>query len=470
MMGAIWRNGLDIFCRKGATSGITMNKPLLLLSFVSIMALARADSWPQWLGPRRDGVWRESDILEKFPAAGPEILWRKELHGGYAGPAVADGLVIITDRIAGPPMKRAPGERGIPELPGQERVLALEAGTGKVRWEHIYEARYRIDFPSGPRATPVIDGERVYVLGAMGDLFCLKAADGKAAWHVNLMKHFSLGEPPVWGWAAHPLLHKGRIIVLAGGPGSAVAAFDAVTGKEAWRALDAKEIGYAPPTIATVNGQEQLMVWYPEAVAGLDPETGKQLWTVAYPVEGKHQRPEVTIAMPRVENDVMVITSFYHGALALKFEGGEPKVLWNKKSTSRSSFNAGLHTTMTTPILKDGYIYGICGGGELRCLDAKSGERVWETLEHLKGKPTMFGTSFLIEQGGRFLIWTDLGDLVMAKLSPERYEETGRAHLLEPLENARGRDVTWSHPAFAEKKLFGRNSKELICVDLGRKG
>lgn len=452
---------------------ITMNAAFSLLS-ASLLTLSAtgslADAWPQWLGPHRDAVWRETGIIDQFPATGPEILWRKELQGGYAGPAVGGGLVIITDRIAGPPIKRAPGERGIPELPGQERIVALDSGSGQVKWQHAYEAPYRIDFPSGPRATPIIDGGRVYVLGAMGDLLCLEAADGKLAWKVNLMKHLELAEPPVWGWAAHPLLHQGRLIVMGGGKGSAVVAFDAASGKEAWRALDAKEIGYAPPVVAKVNGREQLIVWHTEALAGLDPESGKQLWTVAYPVEGKHQRPEVTIAMPRVENDTLVVTSFYHGALALKFDEGQPKVLWNKKSTSRSSFNAGLHTTMTTPVVKDGYIYGICGGGELRCLDAKTGERVWETLEHLRGKPTMFGTSFLIEQGDRVFIWTDLGDLIIAKLSPEKYEEISRAHLLDPLENARGREVTWSHPAFAEKKFFGRNSKELICVDLEKKG
>jgi outer membrane protein assembly factor BamB len=193
------------------------------------------------------------------------------------------------------------------------------------------------------------------------------------------------------------------------------------------------------------------------------------IWTVAYPVEGKHQRPEVTIGMPRVSDNQLFVSSFYHGGLMLQFDGEKADVLWNKKSTSRSSFNAGLHTTMTTPALKDGFIYGICGGGELRCLNAKTGERVWETLDHLQGKQTMFGTSFLVqigEQSDRFFIWTDLGDLIIARLTPEKYEEISRAHLLDPIENARGRDVVWSHPAFANKKFFARNQKEIICVSL----
>jgi hypothetical protein len=128
---------------------------------------------------------------------------------------------------------------------------------------------------------------------------------------------------------------------------------------------------------------------------------------------------------------------------------------------------------MATPVLKDGFIYGICAAGELRCLDAKSGERVWESREHLGGKERMFGTSFLVQQGDqsdRFFIWTDLGDLIIARLTPEKYQEISRTHLLEPTENARGRDVVWSHPAFANKAVFVRNQKELICVSLDGKG
>ncbi|HVK57476.1 MAG TPA: PQQ-binding-like beta-propeller repeat protein, partial [Candidatus Kapabacteria bacterium] len=240
-------------------------------------------------------------------------------------------------------------------------------------------------------------------------------------------------------------------------------------GKELWRALTSREIGYAPPVIAKVAGKEQVIIWHTEAVAGVRPESGEVIWSVQYPVEGKHQRPEVTIAMPRVEGDLLFVTSFYHGGLMLKFTGEKAEVLWNKKSTSRSSFNAGLHTTMTTPVLKDGFIYGICGTGELRCLRADTGERVWETREHVNGKETVFGTSFLIkngERGDRFFIWTDLGDLIIADLTPEKYREVSRAHLLDPVENARGRDVVWSHPAFAQKSFFARNQKEIICVSL----
>jgi outer membrane protein assembly factor BamB len=250
-------------------------------------------------------------------------------------------------------------------------------------------------------------------------------------------------------------------------------AFEKATGKEAWRALTTREVGYAPPVIAKVAGKDQLVVWHTEAVAGLRPQTGEVIWTVAYPPEGRPQRPEVTVRMPRVSGELLFVSSYYHGALMLKFEGEKAGVLWNRKSSSKSSFNAGLHSLMTTPVLKDGFIYGVCGASELRCLKAETGERVWETLDHFNGKQAMFGSAFLTqhgEQGNEFFIWTDLGDLIIAKLSPEKYEEVSRAHLLDPVENARGRDVVWSAPAFANKCFFARNQKELICVSLAAEG
>src|SRR5262249_49852168 len=158
------------------------------------------------------------------------------------------------------------------------------------------------------------------------------------------------------------------------------------TGKMLWHALDAKEIGYAPPVIYTIHGQRQLIVWHPDAVTGLVPETGKVLWSQPYPVDGKPQRPEVTIAMPRVERDRLFLTCFYQGSLLLELAADGPKVVWNRRSSSKSVMNDGLHTIMSTPVFKDDCIYGICGFGELRCLDARTGDRKWETYAPTLGE------------------------------------------------------------------------------------
>ena len=231
-----------------------------------------ADDWPQWMGPRRDGVYREEGV--EFPAENPKVIWRRELNAGYSGPAVANGRLCIMDRKQGAPLQRKAGERGIPEQPGDERVLCLDARSGDLIWEHKYDAAYRIDFPAGPRTTPIVEAGRVYTLGAMGDLRCLEQRDGKLVWSRNFINDF--GSPvPAWGWSAHPVIHGEKLISLVGGTNSAVVAFNKTTGKEIWRALTTREIGYAPPVIATVDGKEQLIIWHPEAIVGLRPETGE---------------------------------------------------------------------------------------------------------------------------------------------------------------------------------------------------
>jgi outer membrane protein assembly factor BamB len=426
---------------------------------------AAADDWPQWMGPQRDGVWRETGVLDKLPAGGPSVLWRTNVQRGYCGPAVVGDRLYLVDRQQGQAPERKPGERTLPVIPGNERVLCLDAKTGARIWEHAYECAYRISYPAGPRAMPLVAGGRVFTLGAMGDLLCLDARDGRVIWERHLLKEFT-DEPPVWGFAAHPLLDGDRLICLVGGTNSAVVAFHKDTGKELWRALNAREIGYAPPVIYPIGDRRQLIVWHPDGVAGLLPETGRVLWTNAYPVGGKPQRPEVTIAMPRLAGSKLFLSSFYQGSMLLDLNGAQPAVVWNRRSKRKSEFEEGLHTTMCTPVIRDGHIYGVCGFGELRCLDLATGDRKWESFAPTEGKKSLFAQVFMIEQGGRYWMWNDQGELILATLSPRGYEEISRAKLLPTIEHTRGRDVLWCPPAFANRRAYVHNGQELICVSL----
>jgi outer membrane protein assembly factor BamB len=256
------------------------------------------------------------------------------------------------------------------------------------------------------------------------------------------------------------------VICLVGGSNSAVVAFQKDTGRELWRALTAVEIGYAPPVIYTIHGQRQLIIWHPDAISGLDPASGKLLWSHPYPVGGEPKRPEVTIAMPRLEGDRLFLTCFYQGSMLLQLGPDGPKLQWNRRSTSDEIMNDGLHSVLGTPLFKDGYIYGVCGFGELRCLDAKTGDRKWETYAATGGHKAFFGNAFLTAHKDRTFLWNDQGELIIAKLQPEGYQETSRAKLLEPLEKTRGRVVTWCHPAYANHCAYVHNGKELICVSL----
>jgi outer membrane protein assembly factor BamB len=438
---------------------------------VGVASVAPAIDWPQWLGPDRDGVWRETGLVTKFPAGGPRVLWRIPLSTGYSGPAVVEGRVYVMDR------ERAKDATGKPlrvtrqGIPGNERILCLNAADGKLLWKKEYDCPYRVSYPSGPRTTPLVHQGRVYTLGTMGDLLCLDAATGAIRWSKNLLKEYQLDSPPVWGWAAHPLLDGELLYCLVGGKDSAVVAFNKDTGKEVWKALTTEEVGYSPPMIYEFGGKRQLIIWLSESINSLDPATGRVYWTQAYPTSGEPKRPTVNIATVRQKGDLLFLSTYYHGPMMLKLAAERPAatVLWKGK-TENPEKPDGLHILMAPPVLKDGCIYGVCAHGELRCLKADTGQQLWETYAATGGKKADCASAFLVPQGERFLIFNDQGDMILAELSPKGYKEIDRAHILDPVHEAYGRIVVWSHPAFAGRCVFARNDKEMICISLAADG
>ncbi len=208
-----------------------------------------ADDWPGWGGPNRDLVWREKGIVEKLPTDQNGFLprvWSTPIAEGYSGPAVADGRVYITDRQ---------------HEKQNERVLCLDAVTGKILWIHEYRpSRYSISYPAGPRSTPEIHEGRVYTIGAMGQMFCLDAKTGKQLWSKDFVKDFNT-RLPIWGMVPSPLLDGDQLITLVGGENALVVSLDKVTGRENWRALDDPEVGYSPPVIFTIHGIRHLVVF-----------------------------------------------------------------------------------------------------------------------------------------------------------------------------------------------------------------
>jgi outer membrane protein assembly factor BamB len=241
-------------------------------------------------------------------------------------------------------------------------------------------------------------------------------------------------------------------------------AFDLNTGKEIWRALSARQPGYSPPMIYEAGGKRQLIIWHPEALNSLDPETGKVYWTIPF-----QAKAALSLATPRKLGDRLFITSFYNGSLMVRLGADKPSAttVWRGKSDSERRTD-GLHGLICTPFLEDGHIYGVCSYGQLRCLKMETGERIWETLQATTEKEVRWGTAFIIKNGNRFFLWNEKGDLIIARLTPKGYEEISRTHLLEPLNRDPNRTVLWSHPAFANRRMYARNDKEIICVDLSK--
>jgi len=431
--------------------------PLALCA--AVIALPRstavADDWPQWGGPRRDLVWRETGIVKTLPK--PDAngylprVWSTPIGEGYAGPAVANGRVFVMDIV---------DRRG---ARGKERVLCLDAHTGKVLWKHAYDVRYDISYPAGPRSTPVISDGRVYTVGAVGHFFCFEETTGKVLWQKDFVKDYDT-RLPIWGMVASPLVDGDQLITLVGGAEDAlVVSFDRKTGKELWRSLRDRAVGYAPPVIFTFGKTRQVIVWHPSAVSSLDPATGKLLWEVPFRV-----RSGLTIATPRKVGNRLFVSAFYNGPLMLEVadDGRSAKVAWKGNSDSEIDTD-GLHCLIPSPWVTESHIYGVCSYGQLRCLDAKTGKRVWETFQ-ATGKDRWW-TAFLVPHEDRFFIHNEQGELIIAKLSPKGYEEISRAKLVSPTRRVRRRLTIWSHPAFAMKSVFARNDKQIVRVDLSEK-
>jgi len=239
---------------------------LLVLTSLHSMQLV-ADDWPQWRGPRRDGSWKEANIMDAFPPRGLQICWRVPVGRGWCSPVVAHGRVCVTDAEITPPISR-------------ERVVCFDELTGKLLWIHQYEVGYPewafSPDAGGPRATPIIRDGKLFTLGAMGHLFCLDVVKGGVVWAKILSKEYGVKE--FTGITASPLIEEGLLILyMCGKPGACVVAFDRNSGKEVWRALD-DSFTYSSPIVVTAGGKRQLIVWTQEAVTSLDPKTGQTWW------------------------------------------------------------------------------------------------------------------------------------------------------------------------------------------------
>jgi outer membrane protein assembly factor BamB len=433
------------------------------IMLVAVAIVMRADDWPEIRGKGRLGVWNETGIVDKFPETGLKVLWRTPVKGGYSGPAVADGRVFLMD------LAERSGNRGT------ERALALDESTGKILWTKEWPVNYSgISWAVGPRATPTVDGERVYFAGADGKLLCMKVKTGEILWKKDYVADFG-ADPKMWafdwGFASSPLVDGNLLICLVGGkPDAKVVAFDKLTGREVWRALSSDtELGVAQPVIISAGGVRQLIIWYPAAVASLNPLTGALYWQQPYKVGAN-----MTVATPVQNGAQLFFTTFYDGPMMLTLDDRKPAatLAWKGKSTSEIQTD-GLHAVIATPVIIGDYIYGLCSYGQFRCLRAKTGERIWETQAVTKEK-ARWASGLIVRHGDNLFINNDRGELIIVHPSPDGYQEISRTDLLKPTSPPENRrqlvNVNWSHPAYANKHIYARNDEEIICASLAADG
>ena len=343
-----------------------------------------------------------------------------------------------------------------------ERVHCFDWKTGRNLWTFDYDCTYKgVGYMAGPRACVSIDDGRAYALGTMGHFHCLDAATGKVLWKKQPEVDYKI-RTPIWGLAAAPLVDGELVIVQLGAEGACLVAFDKKTGVERWRALD-DNASYSAPIIIPQAGRRVLVCWTGNNVVGLNPASGEVYWKYPFPPA----RMVINVPTPVVSGDRLFLTAFYDGSLMLKLRQDELQVekLWRRQGESERHTDA-LHAMISTPYFEGDYVYGVDSYGELRCLDARTGNRIWEDLTAVP--KARWATIHIVRNGQRMWMFNERGELVIGTLSPAGFHEISRAKLIDPTTEQLGSrgGVCWSHPAYAYKHVFARNDRELVCASL----
>ena len=397
-----------------------------------------AEEWPRWGGPRGDNSWQGPKLPAKWPAKGLSRLWKQPIGGGYGGVSVADGRVYVMD-YAKPPNE-------------VERILCFDAATGRPLWRHAYAVKYgKLDYGNGPRGTPTLHDGRVYTLGAVGHACCLDAKSGKPLWNVDFIRDRGAVLSD-WGLAASPVLWKETVIFHPGiRPDGCFVALDRRTGKEVWRA-GTDPAGYATPILIDSPSGPQLVGWTPEHILGANPDSGKIHWKIPY-----HMQYGVSIATPIYREGLVFVSGYWDGSKCIRL-GKRPEeatLLWTE--------NRFLRGLMSQPLYRDGHVYSIDKVYGLTCFELQTGKKLWDDKHQVSPRGQNPQATYVwLGDGNRVIILNELGDLILARLSPQGYDEQSRTRIIEPSETS----PLWAHPAYAGNRVYARNETELVCVSL----
>jgi outer membrane protein assembly factor BamB len=404
----------------------------LLISTLS-SALVSAADWPQFLGPNRNGISTETGLIETWPEGGPKEVWRVAGGVGMSGLAIKEGKLLT-----------------LVQRDGQQWVVALEAKTGKELWHTPLGSEYENQMGNGPRATPTISGDRAFVFSGEGNLAAIGLEGGKLLWSHNVVKELK-GKEADYGMACSPLIVGDNVIVIAGGDGAAVAAYNAKSGELAWTAGD-DPAGYSSPTLLKLGGKDQIVAYTGASAIGVAPSTGDLLWR--YPYETDFH---CNIATPlAVDGKVFISSGENHGSALLTLKPAGKTFDVAEAWTSQGAQSV-LRNEWQTSILLDGHLYGFDNVGSagpvthLTCIIAATGKRAWQQVR--------FGKGNLIAADGKLFISTMKGELVVVRASPEKYDEIGRAPVIGSTRQA---------PALANGLLFLRDDREIVCLDVRR--
>jgi len=399
-----------------------IHRPVRIAAVALLFPLAAAAAdWPQWRGPRQDGVSTETGLLTDWPENGPPELWRVPLGAGYSS------VSVVRDRA----YTMFADDQG-------EFIVALDANAGKTLWKVRSGELFENSYGDGPRATPTVQDGKVYTLGATGSLLCLDAATGERVWGLNILEKLG-GENLDYGLAASPVVIGKMLLVVGGKDGKSLAALDKTTGEVLWTSL--RDLGgYSTPIPVEVDGMKQIVVLMGQAVVGVSPDDGTELWRHPWKTT-----MDANVATPIFHDGRLFISTGYGtgcGMFKLSADGGKPtaELLWANKN---------MKNYFSTSVLVDGYLYGF-NNTRLVCMDFETGEAKWNKSGFNRGS--------VLCADGKLIIFGERGTLAIAEAIPAEYKELASAEILD------GR--TWVVPTLADGRLFVRGEKELVCLKL----
>lgn len=399
---------------------------VIIMGAVSLRGQSTQTDWPQWRGPDRTGLSKETGLLAQWPRSGPRVAWSAAMLGaGYGSIAVQGERVYVQ------------GMRN-----RQSVVSSLNRADGKLVWVRILGAAGDNDRGPGPRSTPTIDGDRVYAMSENGDLACLRVSDGTVVWQTNILKEFRGGNP-YWLLSESPLVDGNMVVVTPGGRGAGVVALDKMTGKTIWTSKELSDgAGYASPIVADVGGVRTIMTFTADAGVGIRASDGKLMWRNSQAANGT-----ANIATPVYSDGKVFFTSSYGtGAslLGLRAAGGEVRAQEIYFTRDMKNHHGGV-------VLVNGHIYGY-NDSILTCLEFASGKMIWRDRSVGKGAVSY--------ADGHLYILSENNVVGLVEATPAGYKEKGRFSITDQ------GWPSWSHPVVSGGRLYIRNQGTLVSYDV----
>ncbi|MFO0944391.1 MAG: PQQ-binding-like beta-propeller repeat protein [Planctomycetota bacterium] len=402
-----------------ARPGWCLTSLVLATLFWNCAWSADADPWPEWRGSKRDGISRETGLLQEWPKEGPKVLWSAPIGEGYSCFSVVDGR-LYTMAQEGP----------------KETILCFDATTGKEIWKCAYDSEFKCEEGNGPRGTPTVDEDRIYAVGGNNVFHCVDAKTGEARWKKDLLAEFNAPNMP-WGTSTSPLIDGDLVYVIPGGPeGNSIAAFDKRTGELKWKNLDDRA-GYSSPLRMDMAGRPIILFFNAVALIGSDPATGKELFR--YPWETQYR---CNIATPiHFQGKVFISSGYDQGCALVRISTKGDEV-----SCEQVYRNKEMKNHFSTCVLHEGKLYGF-DMAFLTCLDFETGKQEW--------KQRGFGRGSLTLADGKLIILGENGKLALARPDGTKYDEISSVKAFD------GR--CWTMPVVADGRLYLRGPTELVC-------